>query len=166
MAKIQFSFFLLLVSFSTIAQSKTDFDKAYDLYDNGKTEEAAKLLDQIASGYQANPEFEFLRGVCHSELGNNDKAINYLSAAIKLDSNYPEAYYQRGYTYFSAGNSKNALTDFDKAISLEPSFAEAYMNRGSVKYDQNDIDGACADWKAAKALGLTLTEQLISQLCL
>ena len=44
-------------------------------------------------------------------------------------------------------------------------FAEAFLNRGSVKFDLDDTKGACADWKAAKALGLTLADQLINQLC-
>lgn len=72
---------------------------------------------------------------------NSGKAIEYLSNAINLKTDYADAYYSRGYAYYEIGKYKAAVRDYDKAISLDPSDAMTYNNRGKAyaklrKYDQ------------------------------
>ena len=60
------------------------------------------------------------------------KAIEYLSKAIKLQPNNAETYNQRGAAYKNLGQNQPAIDDFSTAIRLKPDFVLAYNNRGNI----------------------------------
>ena len=60
------------------------------------------------------------------------KAIEYLSKAIKLQPDNDAAYNIRGNIYGILGQSQQAIDDFSKAIQLNPTNADYFNNRGSI----------------------------------
>jgi len=89
---------------------------------------------------------------CRSR-SSDEKAIEELSQAIRLDPNLAPAYYNWGTAYGNLGQNKRAIEEFDQVIRLNPNDAEAYYWRG-VAYDalgqrERDIQ----DWRKACELG-------------
>ena len=74
-----------------------------------------------------------------------DRAIEYLSEAIRLDSEYANAYINRGLAWYEKGNYDRAISDYDKAIELNPRSDKAYNNRGLAWSDKGNYDRAISD---------------------
>ena len=87
------------------------------------------------------------------QLTDPDKAIVYLSKAIRLDSKYAKAYINRGIAWYYKGNYDRAISDYTKGIKLNPREAKAYHNRGSVWYNKGNYDRSCHDYQKACELG-------------
>ena len=56
------------------------------------------------------------------KLGQNDKAIQDYSEAIRLDSQYAEAYNYRGVMYHSLSQHDKADVDLNRACELDSDF--------------------------------------------
>lgn len=83
-----------------------------------------------------------------------NKAIEYLSNAIKLQPNYTKTYYNRGLAYYDLGQYQKAIEDFDEAIRLKPDYAHAYYNRGTAYFNLGNNNLACSDFQKACELGV------------
>lgn len=60
------------------------------------------------------------------------KAIDYLTKAIKLQPDNDDAYNIRGNIHFILGKNQLAIDDFTKAIQINSTCADYFNNRGSV----------------------------------
>jgi len=78
-----------------------------------------------------------------------EKAIEYLTQAIRLEPNYSKAYSNRGFAYMALNQLDQAITDFDQAIRLDPSLAPAYLNRGIVYRNLKQLDRAITNFDQA-----------------
>ena len=83
-----------------------------------------------------------------------DKAVEYLTNAIKLQPSYSKSYYNRGIAYSNLGDSQRAIEDYTKAIELKADHFRSYYNRGTIylKLGKNDL--ACPDLQKACESGL------------
>ena len=77
------------------------------------------------------------------------KALEYLSQAIRLDPTYSDAYNSRGALYFSLGEYRRAIVDYDRAIHLTPDFSSPYGNRGVSYRYLGEYQKAIADYTQA-----------------
>ncbi len=66
-----------------------------------------------------------------------DKAIEYLSEAIRLDPKNDSAYMARSIAYEKKGDSKSALADCTKLIELQPNNAGFHLRRGGLYFALN-----------------------------
>jgi tetratricopeptide (TPR) repeat protein len=82
-----------------------------------------------------------------------EKAIEYLSNAIKLQPDNDMTYIKRGNTYYDLGQYQQAIDDFNKVIILKPDFADAYNNRGSTYLMWHKEELVCPDFQKACELG-------------
>ena len=88
-------------------------------------------------------------GVFYGNAKEWDKAINFLSKAIELDSKYPDAFANRGVAYGNIGESDHAIVDFTKAIEINPKYVKAYHNRAVSYANVGQYDNAIADLNKA-----------------
>lgn len=132
--------------------------QGYEHYESAEYAKAVEFYTKAISLDSLNPDHYYLRGVCKSQLGNNEDAIGDYDLALKMDNSYAEVHYEKGYSYFLLGESEKAVAAFSKAIELNPNYAAAYFNRGSVKCIQGDKEGAKADWEEAKKLGSVIPD--------
>jgi len=58
--------------------------------------------------------------ICHQQLGDYSKAIEYLRRALNADPRNAIAYQLIGYSYLRQGNTFEALAAYTKATALEP----------------------------------------------
>ena len=60
----------------------------------------------------------------------HEKALVYVTKAVKLKPDFAEAWYNKGMTHGKLGQHKEALACYDEAVKLKPDFAEAWYNKG------------------------------------
>jgi len=72
------------------------------------------------------------------KLTDPERAIEYLSEAIRQNPDFAEAYGGRGSAYAELKQYQRAIQDFDTIIRLKPNDARGYYNRGTTygKYGQ------------------------------
>src|SRR5438132_6958012 len=58
--------------------------------------------------------------------GDYDRALQYYTRAIELDSASAVLYYSRGTVYYKIKNYEAAMEDHTKAIQLDPNYDIAY----------------------------------------
>jgi tetratricopeptide (TPR) repeat protein len=68
----------------------------------------------------------------YTVLGENEKAIAYLSAAIEMDPNYSEYYNDRGNIRLGQRQPIEARLDYLQAIELSPPYPEVFANLGQA----------------------------------
>jgi len=83
----------------------------------------------------------------------DEKAIEDLSQAIRLNPDNAVAYYNRGLTYGDSGQYQRAIEDYSQAIRLDPDYTAAYNNRGNAYDDLGQREKALLDWRKACDLG-------------
>ncbi|ACC97964.1 Putativeley involved in type II secretion system [Elusimicrobium minutum Pei191] len=88
---------------------------------------------------------------CYEALkqGQNIKAKNLCSLAIKKDPDFTWPYNNRATAKNNLHEHISAIEDADKAVSLDFAYANAYNTKGIAKYTMGDNDGALADYEQA-----------------
>ncbi len=73
---------------------------------------------------------------------DKERAIEFLTKSIELDSSYTDAYFHRGITYFKLDKFDSSLADFEKAYSLNPDLSVLWMYKGFAHRNKGDINQA------------------------
>ncbi len=111
--------------------------------------EAKKLRKQacdLVSRLKANdaPEF-YARGCCWNDIGEPEKAIADLSAAIRLKPQCVSCYLGRGSAEQSCGRNNDACADMSKALELDPDSVRAYLGRAYAYLGMGDAEACLKD---------------------
>lgn len=93
-----------------MAQKSEQFNKAFDFHKNGKLTDAEKLYKEILQQEPDNHEVLDLLGILHTQVGNYDKAQDYIKKAISIK---PEIYYLE-----NLANLLFRMKDFQAAIEI------------------------------------------------
>jgi tetratricopeptide (TPR) repeat protein len=106
----------------------TDFEEALFIDERGDGKEAKKLyLKAIEQGDSLADAYCNL-GIIEWQEGNQSKAVDYFTLALK---NYPrhfEAHYNLANLYSELGNFPLATAHYKISIELEPAFSNSYFN--------------------------------------
>src|SRR5690348_10595272 len=81
--------------------------------------------------------------------GENDRAIDNYSTAVKFEPAFAWAYYNRGRAYYAEGDYPDAVADNDAALRLRPDDPAAFNNRGIAYLQEGKLDLAVADFDQA-----------------
>ena len=124
------------------ARSRGDFAAAADFYtqaiDTGRLS-SADLAVVLTS-----------RGVAYDMIGQTDRAIDDLTAAIRLNPDHSDPYIHRGLAWAKKRDFQRAIADFSDAIRLDPSRALlALNNRGNAYEAVGEYDRAIEDYEQA-----------------
>lgn len=92
------------------------------------------------------------RGIAYGKMGEFQKSLADLSAAIERDPTFADAYYDRSLTHYNMRHARSAIADLTEAISLKPAYADAFGNRGLLHLLLGHYDLALADLDKAIAL--------------
>ncbi len=88
----------------------------------------------------------------------NQKAIEHLTQAIRLNPDYTESYKNRGVAYHIKGDYNRAIEDYSTMIKQNPNDAEVYNNRGNTYGNKGDYTSAIEDYTQAIQLNPRLVE--------
>ena len=102
-------------------------------------------------------------GGAYSELGLQQRALDYFNEAIRLNPNYAILYYNRGNSYIKIGQYRMAIGDYSKAIGLNCDDEDTYNNRG-IAYDKlGQYELAIADYGKAIHLNPNYSDVYINR---
>jgi serine/threonine protein kinase/lipoprotein NlpI len=92
------------------------------------------------------------RGFCFAGAGNDDRAIQDYTEALRLQPQNESALLNRGVLFSHTGNYDRALQDYTEAIQLNPRDARAVIGRGNVFYNRHNYPAALRDYMEAQKL--------------
>lgn len=90
------------------------------LSSQGRVKEACEMMKKATRYADNDPATWYLYGLASAEIGENDEAIDALTKAGGIDSNFIRAFYNRGLLYYSMGKVELALKDLDYCSRKEP----------------------------------------------
>ena len=102
------------------------FQQAQQAMQNRQYELAAQKFHQILQQQPTNANALHLLGICYSQQGKQQEALQYISQAIRRKP-HPMYYHNLGRVYLQLGQVEQALGCFRMATSLAPNAAEAWF---------------------------------------
>jgi len=133
--------------------AKREFDKATQLYRQGRKDEAILGLRRALAIY---PDYLMAHNDLGAQLleqGQLDQAEAELRAAIKIDPKAFNPQLNLGITLLQKKEYSDALASLDSALSLEPSAPSAHLFAGMTSVKLNDAERGEKELKAAYGLG-------------
>ncbi len=172
----------------TAQKQKLDqqYQSAVADYEAGRFSQAAARLEPLLPFAPRSFEIHELLGMVYASLPNADKAIEHLTAAVRIKPNSGEAHTNLGATLLRFGKPELAGEQFRAAVALEPTsyqanhdlgeyfvqtgkvaeaqpFLEAAFKSNPAAYD-NGYDLAMADFLLAKfPAARTVVQALLQQ---
>lgn len=110
-------------------------------------------LEKTTALNSEQPEAQFLLGRLYAHLGETEKSLTALDAAVRMTESEPAA---RSKALMIRANVRKDLAlrqaDFDEAVKLTPNEPDVLRFRGMHYMTQNNLELAIADFNAAIAL--------------
>lgn len=103
---------------------------------------AEGIYQQILQTEPNQPVALHFLGVIAHQTGNNDTAIEFMTKAINIKSDYAEAHNNLGVALKGLGRMDEAIDHCQKAIDIKPGYAEAHNNLGSALKELGRINEA------------------------
>jgi len=91
----------------------------------GRTDEAGALLARVEAGNTTNPFFFVYEGEVALGRGENQKALDYMVRALRLDSELPEIHLGLVKVYLALGDLENARHYLSRALKLDATNQDA-----------------------------------------
>jgi len=91
----------------------------------GRGAEADQLLAQIEAGNDVNPFFYVYQGEMALSRGENDKALDYMVKALRLDTELPEVHLGFVKIYLALGDMEKARHHLERALKLDATNQDA-----------------------------------------
>lgn len=107
--------------------SEKKLNRAVELLNKGKLEEAYKLLKKLVESQKNQFEPRFLLGTVAMQLGELQEAESHLKQAIGLQPSHANAHFQLGNLLYNLGRPQEALASYSRAAELDNSSAD-YLN--------------------------------------
>jgi Flp pilus assembly protein TadD len=111
----------------------------------GHNDDAATDFDEALHLRPTDSVLWFSRGFFYLHRDNN-KAIDDLTQAIRINPKYEEAYYDRGNAYLDGHQYDSAINDISAAIALKPDHGNLYHERAFAYQGAGKLDAAIADY--------------------
>jgi len=112
--------------------------------------ESTSAPDPVSAPSSAIDLYNNALSLCEgSKCTDSQKAIKYLTEAIRLQPDFANAYGARGNAYGNQRQYQLSLEDYNKAILLKPDKAAFFNNRGNVYKDLNKYQLAIEDYNEA-----------------
>lgn len=118
------------------------------------TEMGSRLDVELVPPYLV-PDFFGSLAYAQTQLGDNRKAIDYYSRAIKADPSNIDVLAERASTYMSMRDYKKAIADFARVVKLNPGRTSAYVDLARACESANDYPAAVQAYENAVKLAPT-----------
>ena len=97
-------------------------------------------------------ELYYKTGVAELNAGDDEKAVEHLTEAIKINPKNEFYYFFRGEAQLDLGQFKLAIDDFNKALKINPKDYRAAFSRGKSYFNLHDFKLAIADFTLAEKM--------------
>ena len=96
--------------------------------------------------------------------GDNKRALNDFTRAIRLNPNKSSLYLKKAAIRIKDGSFEKAIKEYDLLINIEPNNYIAYLKRGECKQKQKDYKSAINDFRKSSELGNKEADKFIDAL--
>ncbi|MGO9482949.1 MAG: trypsin-like peptidase domain-containing protein [Candidatus Kryptoniota bacterium] len=110
------------------------------------------MIADTSKHLESNPTYYYTQGTLADNRKDWNKAMDFYSEAITLDSTYADAYMGLAGDYYSIGNYELEVNNYLLAVKLAPSNSDAYYYLGTAYEDVAQYDSAFAAFKTALSL--------------
>jgi tetratricopeptide (TPR) repeat protein len=110
------------------------------LIDQGKTEDAAKLLSKSLKSIPNSPEIHNNFGNALRQLDRKDEAIEHFKFALEIDPNFSEARYNLGLTLADEGKYNEAIEQFNIYLGSDVNLAQLHQDLKTLFVKEGSID--------------------------
>lgn len=125
------------------------FDDALLNHQAGRLGEAERCYREILAIDAHHSDALHLLGVLAHQVGENDKAVELIDAAIGINQSVPGYHCNRGVALLTLGRLNDAVAAYDVALRLKADYAEAHSNRGNALKDLGRFEEALGSCNAA-----------------
>ena len=146
----------LLIPFSASPSAAADLRKDCQ---SGQIAACTQILQSNPSDISALAN----RGVGFRAIGEYDRAVTDLSAAVRLDPRIAGLYLERGLAHEAKGDHQLAITDFSEAIRRAPALVQAHFGRAMAYEAAAERELSTADLNNAMRLDQNLVAALHMQ---
>lgn len=108
------------------------FDQALDHIKNRNFIEAKNIFEALLKDDPSNPDILYNLGMCFTEIGAPDKAINFLERCLEYSPDFVNAYVALGFAYSCLKKPETAKKYFIKALEKDHSNPYAMRNLGAL----------------------------------
>jgi tetratricopeptide (TPR) repeat protein len=130
----------------TVAATPQDMlRQAFQLFDDGKIHEAAKLAEELRQQAPNHPDVLHLMGLICLRSGNPAQAEKLIGLAISQVPGKAFLQVNLGNARRQLGKNAEARAAYDKAVALEPDFPGTYLNRATLNAEEGAADACIAD---------------------
>ena len=133
-------------------------EAAGSLYDEGKSLEAVAAYEKILIGWPDCSEAWLMLGSLYGEMGQLDKAEEYVEKSITLAPDDAAAHLTLGHLRSASGDTDAAIESFNNAVMADPGDAEVHGALGAVLQKSGDLDKAIEAYEKAVACNPELEE--------
>lgn len=111
-------------------QANALFEQSVALLQQGKAQEALKILAKLDQAIPGNPGILYFTATGYSIAGNKHKAIQTYERVLRLNPQFIEAYNNIAIDLAHLGHHQKAIAFLDRALVIRPDFIEALDNKG------------------------------------
>ena len=141
----------ILVKRKQISPTQKQINEVIQLYSSGQMQNALTTNQLLLKNFPNEPLLLNINGVCFSQIGPIESAIDSFKKAIALKPDYIEAYYNLGAAFQRIHKLDDATECYEKAITLKHSYPEAHNNLGIIMLERNQLDIAVKSFEWAVA---------------
>lgn len=131
---------------------EADLQKAMQILSGGDLQEAKRFLEDLEVKAPDNPIVRYNLGMCYSDLGYLDFAIDTLSICVELAPLYSNAYVALGVAYARKNMLDESETSLIRAVELDKNNAFAYRNLAGISGKKGDYANSAKYFKLAHDL--------------
>ncbi len=129
--------------------SNKEIERAEQLQNSGKTQEAAQVLRNVLAGNNEDFAANYALGMLYHQVGRNDLSIPLLKTAVRLGPEMFNANLNLGITERLQGMFDDSMMHLERAAALKPDSAKAHASLGALHLDRDDIDQAISAFDRA-----------------
>lgn len=126
-----------------------ELERAMQIISDGDLDEAKRVLEDLEIRYPDDPIVLYNLGMCYSDLGDLNFAIDTLSKCIKLVPMYSNAHVALGVAYTRKGMLDESEMNLRKAIELDKNNPFAYRNLAVVLGTKGNYVSSAENFKFA-----------------
>jgi tetratricopeptide (TPR) repeat protein len=131
------------------AETEPVFLRALIAFQQGQIPRVAELTAQCLKRGDNRAEVYKLSAIAEYLLGNQEKFVAHIRAAIKQNPKDADAHYHLGRHYFEIKRYNDALASFQTVTQIQPEHYKAHYYAGLVYEGQNEMEKAKEQYRAA-----------------
>ncbi|HEY2394021.1 MAG TPA: tetratricopeptide repeat protein [Candidatus Angelobacter sp.] len=131
-----------VVQYRIPGKARDEYNKAHDLLQRGKQEEATKHLAKALELCPNYADALTLRGVLELNQRNTEAAVTDLDKAIHADANYAMAYMVMGSALNQQSKFDEAIRALERGESLAPTYWQVHFEMGKSYIGKADYPAA------------------------